>query len=257
MIASPCSTCVFFDKEKIKCEHFQFFISTPKSAYSPGFCRLWRSQKWSDNRNTTRDNLVQLSRNEAKLTYDLLIIHNSDDHLDTLENHLMYNLCPALSSTNKFQNICNRIIIADVTRKSDRKQIMNLFKQHKGKKNLDILVTGHEEENPSQTIKRLSRTIKEKYFVVIPSSYILSSRDNEMMVNEINNKDTRFIYWPFKMKLAQTEILQLQPVWGLYIAGSYDKLTQLSEVPKTFYENLKQEEITTGIQLCCPVDVAI
>ena len=99
--------------------------------------------------------------------------------------------------------------------------------------------------------------VKEKYFVIIPSSKILCGRDNEIMINEINNRDSRFIYWPFKTKLAQTEILPLQPIWGLYIKNSYDKLLEPRETPKTFYEILKEEELSTGISLCCPLDIII
>ena len=252
MIASPCGTCIFFDKDKIKCEHSQFFISTPKCAYSPGFCRYWRSHKWSEqNNNLSLPQLKEKAINESKLNYDLLVIHNNDDHIEALEN-LIYSLCPALSSSN----VCKRIIIADTTNKKDRTQIIGLFKKYKGPKKLDILVTG-EEEKTANTIKRVSRLIEANYFVVIPSNKILSGIDNSVMIDEINSKDTRFLFWPFKMKLAQTEILQLQPVWGLYIKPSYDQLTRLTETPKTFYERLKEEELSTGISLCYPLDVVI
>jgi len=251
MIASPCSNCCFFKDNK--CEHNQFYISTHKTNFSPGFCRLWRSQKWTENK---KDNLIQLSRKESELNYDLIIIHNNDDYLKTLESNLSYSYCPALSSTNKFNNPLRQIIIADTTNKKDRSQIINLFKNHKDLIKLDIL-TDDQEEKTANTIKRISNLINHKYFIVIPSSKIISGRDNEIMINEINNKDTRFIFWPFVNRLTQTIILPLQPFYGLYIKDSYDKLTQLTENPITFYENLKKEELSTGISLSYPIDVVI
>jgi len=253
MIGGNCGNCVFFDKDKIKCNHDQFFISTGKGSYAPGFCRLWRSQKWSKNK---KENLIQLSRKESELNYSLIIIHNNDDHLKILENNLSYSYCPALSSTNKFNNPLRQIIIADTTNKKDRSQIINLFKNHKDIVKLDILID-NQEEKTANTIKRISCLVNHKYFIVVPSSKIISGRDNEIMINEINNKDTRFIFWPFINRLAQTIILPLQPFYGLYIKDSYNKLTQLTENPATFYENLKKEELSTGISLSCPIDVTI
>lgn len=244
MIASPCNLCCFLKDGK--CQQDQFFISTPKSNFAPGFCRKWRPNKWTEGKSPSE--LIQLSIEESKLNYALVIIHNNDDNLETLEKNLFIN------STN---NICKRIIIADVTRKTNRSQIIDLFKNHKGPKNLDILVADHEEEKPIQTIKRISRTIKEKYFVVIPSSKILTNEDNYLMIEEINNKNTRFIFYPFINKLAQTIILSIVPFYGLYVTPSYKTLTQSTEIPKTFLEKLKEEELTTGICLSCPLGVII
>jgi len=218
---------------------------------------LWRSQKWNDvNKDLALPQLKEKSRKESELSYDLIIVHSSDDHFKVLENNLSYNSCPALSSTNKFNNPLKQIIIADTTNKKDRSEIIDLFKTYKGPKKLDVLVT-EEEEKPANTIKRISRLIKEKYFVVIPSSKVLSGQDNKTMINEINNRDTRFIYYPFMNKLAQTIILPLQPIFGLYLKPSYSQLTQLTEIPKTFYERLKEEELSTGISLSCPIDITI
>lgn len=248
MLCSLCDKCCHFKDGK--CLANQFYIATPKNNLAPGFCRIFRDKRWAESKNTTQENLIQLSRKESELNYDLIFVHNNDDHLETLSNSLM-----VLSSTNNFNNVCKRIIIADTTRKSDRKQIMSLFKSYKGPKKLDVLVDG-EEEKLQETIKRISRLLNQKYFVVIPSSRIISGRDNEIMINE-TNKDTRFIFWPFMNRLAQTTILPLHPVYGLYIKPVYDKLTRLTENPTTFYENLQQEEITTGIRLSHPLDIEI
>jgi hypothetical protein len=216
---------------------------------------LWRSQKWNDvNKDLALPQLKEKSRKESELNYDLIIIHNNDEHLKILESNLSYSYCPALSSTNKFNNPLRQIIIADTTNKKDRSQIIDLFKNHKDLIKLDILINN--EEKLQQTIKRISNLVIEKYFVVIPSNKILSGRDNELMINEID-KNTRFIYWPFMNKLGQTIILPLQPIFGLYIKNSYDKLTQLEEIPKTFYERLKEEEISTGISLSCCLDIVV
>lgn len=250
MLASPCSNCSFFKNNK--CEHNQFYISTPKVNFAPGFCRLYRNKKWAENK---KEDLIQLSRKESQLNYDLIIVHDNDDNLGSLENNLSYSYCPALSSTNKFNNPLKQIVIADTTNKKDRSQIIDLFKIHKDLVKLDILVDDREEKTVN-TIKRISRLLNQKYFVVIPSSRIISGRDNEIMINE-TNKDTRFIFWPFMNRLAQTTILPLHPVYGLYIKPVYDKLTRLTENPTTFYENLQQEEITTGIRLSHPLDIEI
>lgn len=253
MIASSCDRCCHFKNGK--CLANQFYISSPKCSFAPGFCRTYRSEKWAENKNISNESLVQLARKDSELNYDLVIIHNDDDNFKPLESSLLYSHCPVLSTTNKFNNPLKQIIIADTTNKKDRSQIIDLFKTHKDLVKLDILV-GDREEKTANTIKRISRLLNQKYFVVIPSSRIVSGRDNEIMINEIN-KDTRFIFWPFMNRLAQTIVLPLQPVYGLYIKDSYDKLTQLSENPVTFYENLKQEELSTGISLSCPIDIII
>jgi len=255
MIVSICDRCCHIENNK--CLADQFYISTPKNNLAPGFCRIYRSIPWAKNQKSSQDiSLIQLAKKESELSYDLVIIHSSDDHLETLKNNLSYNSCPALSSTNRFYNPLKHIIVADTTNKKDRSQVIELFQQHKDVVKLDVLVNG-EEEKPTNTINRIVKLVKEKYFVIIPSSKILCGRDNEIMINEINNRDSRFIYWPFKTKLAQTEILPLQPIWGLYIKNSYDKLLEPRETPKTFYEILKEEELSTGISLCCPLDIII
>jgi len=254
MIASVCDHCCHI--ENGKCLANQFYISTKKGSYAPGFCRFYRSMPWGENQKPSQDiSLIQLAKKESELSYDLIIIHNNNDHFKTLENNLLYNSCPALSSTNKFYNPLKQIIVADTTNKKDRSQVIKLFQQHKDVVKLDVLVSG-EEEKPAKTIYRTSKLVKEKYFIVIPSSVILSGRDNEIMINEIN-RDTRFIYWPFMNKLASTSILPLQTVFGLYITSSYKKLTEPREAPKTFYEILKEEEIGTGISLSYPLDIVV
>jgi len=245
MLASPCDRCVFFNKEKTKCAHHQFFISTPKSNFAPGFCRRWRSGKWAENKSSSE--LIQLSIQESRLTYDLVIIHSNDDNLGALKYSLHCNEHPG---------ICKRVIIADVTRKTDRSQVIDLFKNHKGIKNLDVLMADHEEEKPAQTIKRIFKTIKEKYFVVVPSSKILARWNINDMVDAID-RDTRFIFYPFMSQIAETIIIPSQPVYGLYIANAYETLTRPTEVFKTFFERLKEEELSTGISLSCPLNVIV
>jgi len=104
VLASPCSNCCFFKGGK--CEQNQFFISTPKFSYSPGFCKLWRPKKWEEQNNDL--SLVQLKQkavDECKLEYDLIIIYDSHD-LDRLECNLRYNLAHKLLG-------CKQVIICD------------------------------------------------------------------------------------------------------------------------------------------------
>lgn len=255
MIASDCNKCCHFKDNK--CLANQFFINTSKCAYAVGFCRYWRSQKWAKNKNATQEKLIQLAIQESKLEFDLVIIHSDDDNLQSLGRSLTYSSYPVspIDSYN-IPILCKRIIIADVTRKTNRSQIIDIFKNHKGLKNLDVLVPSHEEEKPEQTVKRISKTIKEKYFVVVPSNKILSGKDIITMTEEVNDKDTRFVFWPFMNRIAKTIVLPFPQVYGLYITDAYKTLTRPTEAFRTFTENLREEELS-GICLSCPVNVII
>lgn len=139
---------------------------------------------------------------------------------------------------------CKQIIIADVTKQeNDKGNIIDIFKNKKDYTvipvKLDILLD--KDETKDQSIRRISKLCKEKYFVVIPCEKQISSGQNYRMCIEINEKDTRFIRWFFYNDCG----------YGIYIKQAYDILT--SKYSNPFADILSNEETSTGIMLSCYV----
>lgn len=233
MIGSDCKSCPFL-KER-KCSLGLFSVDNGKTIISPGFCRMWRPQNWKEkNRDLDLTQLERKARSESAFKYDLIILFdNAKNTTEELKNTL------SISHLETKQ-----IIIADISKQeNNRTEIINIFRDREKYTSipvkLDILL--NKDENIDQSIRRISKLCKEKYFVIIPCGKLISSQDNYKMCIEINEKDTRFIRWFFYNDCG----------YGIYIKQVYGILTTKYSNP--FIDILSNEEISTGIMLSCYV----
>jgi hypothetical protein len=237
MIASPCDKCCFF-KDK-KCSHNQFFITNENCSFAPGFCQFYRSDKWSENKD--KNQLIQLVYDELDFRYDLIVMYmeNNTELLDIRINEIIENE----------KNRCNKIIICDVRKiktEQEKIDIVEWFKKRlKSDQTIPIMlhVTLNPEEKMSETIKNINNQITQKYFCVFP--YYASIKNN-IPLNISKDKNYRYVFWSFVRKVRSSFIIPYGSIYGIYIDDAYKKMTTNS---KTFYENVREEEISTGMLL--------
>lgn len=245
MLGSNCKNCCFLDKEKRVCTQQQFSVDNGDAIFAPGFCRRYRSDKWAENKNGDKDLTSHLIE-DSEFKYDLVLIYN-EQNLDALDSSVRFN------SLNSF---CENIIICDVnTNRStkERQDIIQWFSfVHKNNK-FCLDISAEKEDKVDNTIKRINRLIKNRYFVVSQYKKIFSTKENVFMSSQVSLTNcTRFIYWPFKNNINLTSICPYNQQYGLYIDDAYKKLTQGEN---NFLETLRKEEQTTGISLSCYIDV--
>lgn len=247
MLGSNCKDCTFFNKEKRTCDQQQFFIDNGEAVFAPGFCRAYRSNKWAESKSKDIDLTSRLIE-DSRFKYDLVLIYNKQD-LDALDNSLRFN------SLNSF---CDRIIICDINtdRSSEEKKYIIQWFNFVSRNNKFFLDISLEKEDAiGNTIKRVNRLIKSKYFMVSPYNKIFSIKENVFMSSQVAiTNSTRFVYWPFKNKIKLTSICPYNQNYGLYIDDVYKKL---SGGENKFLETLRKEEQETGISLSSYMDVTI
>lgn len=261
MIASPCSNCCFFKNGK--CEQNQFFISTPKANFAPGFCLTYRSKKWAEqNKDLSLVQLKEKAIEECKLEYDLIILYDLND-LNRLECNLRYNI------THKLPG-CRQVIICDIVSDEtteQKKEIVLWFNKirkiepfNKVSIKLDLLIDS--KETREQTIKRINHLIENKYFIVVRYDFSLY-KEHYFRDFKITSYKNRFVYWPFFCHVGYDQsnpantgsfIVPYSSVYGIYIDNAYKQLTRNE---KTFNENLREEEAFTGILLSCPINIIV
>ncbi len=231
MVGSPCLSCCFLKDRK--CFLNKFCVDNGKTIFAPGFCRLYRPQKWGEqNKDLDLIKLERKARSESAFKYDLIILFdNTKNTIEELKNSLCIDHLE-----------CKQIIIADITKQeNDKTEIINIFKDRQRYTvipiKLDILLDMS--ETIDQGIKRISKLCNEKYFVIILCGKQILSHENYNMCMEINEKDSRFIHWKFK---NYTNIL-----YGIYIKSAYDKLMNLYN--ESFENILIKEEESTNLLL--------
>lgn len=254
MLASPCDNCCFF-KDK-KCLQDQFFITNEKCSFAPGLCKMYRPQRWAEGKDQQK--LTQLMIEDSKFSYDLIVIYDKDN-INELNQKLNW-------TAQHEEGICKRIIVCDIIKnKTDeqKEKIVNWFKEKLKwgiKIQLLLNVVLDYDKKIERIIKDINDKIKENYFAVIPFNV---SINRYATLDVSSDRSSRYIYYPFVRHIAKRNdfphgtgsfIVPYGSVYGLYVNNVYKKLTTND---KTFYENLRDEEVLTGILLSKELDIGI
>jgi len=160
-----------------------------------------------------------------------------------------------------YNDYIGKIIIMDVTGFGKRLNtcLHYLNKYNSQNHKVPIIVDSsaqHETaEQMQETIRRVSKQIKSKFFLVIPCGTKIIHPHS--LIDLINDVRSRVIHWDFPRKIKFTKVISCIIDCGLYITVPYRSLIAKSEGKVTFTQQLKLEEEETGIRLsmlcseCC------
>jgi len=147
------------------------------------------------------------------------------------------------------KNRCNKIIICDVRKlktEQEKTDIIEWFRKRlKSDQKIPIIlhVVLNSEEKMSETIKNINNQITQKYFCVVP---YYASMKNNISLDISKDKNCRYVFWSFIRKIGSSFMIPYSSIYGIYINDAYKKMITNS---KTFHENLREEEVSTGILL--------
>lgn len=258
MLTTACDKCCFFSSDK-GCSLHNLCISDDNGVLTPGYCRQCRSHKWIQKQTIT--SLSELRRkieeenSLANSKMDVLIHFDESKHTIESLQETMENLLDAYS------DYIGKIIIMDVTGFGDRSNtcLAYLNKYNSQNNRIPLMIDSsaqHETvEQTQETIRRVSRQVKYKFFLVIPCGRMIIHPHS--LIDLVNDVRSRVIHWNFPRRIKSTRIIPYVIDYGLYITVPYRSLIAKSDGKLTFTQQLKLEEEETGIRLsmlcseCC------
>ncbi len=244
MITTGCEGCCFLkkDNQDKACVLNQMCASKDGQAFTPGYCRMCRSNAWAKKqKDLSVKTLYGQVMEERAIKMDLLVFF--DEAFNTLA-HLERTL-----NTDWHNNCVQKIIILDVTGFGNRQ---NLALQYLNSKKHTVPITvdsSVEHESVSQrgdSIKRLSNKVTAPFFFAIPAGTILNNFD--IFARMIQYVPSRVIHWSVPFTVGSTAIIPTEFNYGLFITAPYKSLMKYPEV-ESFTKQLKKEELETEMGL--------
>lgn len=244
MITTGCEKCCFLNRDDRGkgCVLGQITSIKDDQVYAPGYCRLCRSNKWSNKQNTKDlKELTKLVIEEQTLKFDLLIFFDeANNTLKDLERTL---------ASDWYVEYAKKIIIMDTTGFGKRKNLALEYlnsKKHSIPVTIDSSVAHESVTERAQTIRRVSKQVDSNFFMVIPSGKMI--RNLKMFATMIKYVPSRVIHWSFPFTIGRTAVVPLELEYGLFITAPYRILTQ-SHKAESFTDELRSEEKETEMGL--------
>lgn len=248
MICTSCENCCFLQKDdgSRKCVFGRSCHTNECSkVYTPGYCRLHRKRSWAVNQSSLDIKLLseQVLR-ESWLKFDIIVIFDEKEHaIEDLQATLNTN--GRGRGNQHYAQHTGKIIIADVTEHRSRKhvarQYMGTFSNRHAKTNpVDICVDeAIQAESVPRTIRRVSRLVGEKFFLVVRAGHELLGISK--LADNVQYLPNKCVMWVFP-KLVDGELLvDKYDVEGLHLAHPYRKLGR-QDGKVCFAEQLRDEE---------------
>jgi len=250
MITTGCEGCCFFAENNRGrgCAIQQFCMSTDERlVVAPGYCRKCRSRKWAKKQGTTDiHELEKAVDKENRLSFELIVVF--DEAQNTIDD-LVYTL-----GATWYHEHATRVIIADISGFGDRDNIALQYLRTRDHKVPTIVDSSVEHELLSdrpETIRRVVKQVRSKFFMVIPCGFSLCNID--WLATNVQAANNRVIRWSFPSVVGSTVLVPKNSCNGLYITEPYRTLSRKaitqsysdeSDEPRdrSFLEQLDKEE---------------
>lgn len=241
MIATDCEKCCFFrqDKKDKGCSAQQMCVIKNGKAFAPGYCRLYRNDKWMKKQKTIAlpDKILE----ENILKFDMLVFF--DENINSIKD-----LERTLNS-DWYIKYAQRIIIADTTGFGNRQNLALKYinsQKHSIPIVVDSSVINESIHQRGETIKRISKQVKSLFFMAIPAGTMFVNFDS--FAQMIQNIPMRVIHWSFPFLVGQTLIVPDKLNCGLFLTEPYLAIMKLPNI-ESFTDQLRKEEKETGLGL--------
>lgn len=243
MLITDCTNCCFMDNGR--CAAKQWQVEKDGIICAPGYCRHCRSQKWRNKQNTNEVEILidRLREDNRNCCLELIVAFDENSNTQEDLERTIYN--------QWYASYVKKITIADTTGFGKRKNIAVDFVKQK-KSDIPLLVNiSAEKEGPTEiegTIRRISSDVKQLHFLVVPAGGFVYDFAN--LIEHVGMATNRAIYWKLPVVFRGSEtVMSFSPsVFGLYLTKPYRRIIHSSK-DKTFSQQLKEEEASTGIEL--------
>jgi len=222
MLNTLCNNCIFLNKQQSCCQANQLCLFDGGKIYIPGYCRLFRTKKWTQRLNLVNNNLLlQIATKECDFFYDLIILFKPHNILNQLQKTIN-----SAKDDNYLRNIivvCNKI--------SDKSIIDTLMRFAKRTKKCYIIFTT--ESIPDHLLLyRAKNKIKSRYFVCLYADNVLSCYPTERNISLIrkqifahnNGINDLVMIWLFRQRIKNSLLISAKNMAGIYITDVYNKL---------------------------------
>lgn len=256
MITTGCEGCCFLhtDSNGKGCAIGQMCVVQKGKAFTPGYCRMCRSNDWAKKQDTTE--ISKLYKDvfvERELKFDMLVYFDeTTSKIEDLDRTLQ---------SDWYSKYAKKVIIMDVTGFGNRKNIALEYIQTRDHPVSTVVDSSAEHESVSQreaTIRRVSRQVASPFFLVISAGNIIDNFETFAM--SIKYVLSRVIHWSFPHRIGTTAIAQRKLSSGLFITAPYRSIMRpkADDLPLpndeqplvgSFTEKVATEEEETDIKL--------
>lgn len=221
MLNTRCNNCVFLDKQRHCCLANRFCLKQDKIIYSPGYCRMFREQKWAKNTKEIQK-LLNRAQKECEFYYDLVLLFNEYNTISDLHKTVVSSL--SFANTKNIIIVCNHI-----QDKSTYQKIINFCKRMQKDVNCMVKFSTEYLSN-EQLLQLVSTNIKSRYFLCMYSGKFLvtthSEQVHDKIRNYINHRSGNEMMWLIKERVAHSNLTFTHTVDGIYITDLYKKLSK-------------------------------
>lgn len=229
MIRTKCDNCCFLkqDQQGHGCVLGQLCYrdNDDNNIYTPGCCRLKRNAKWNEViRKNNLDPQKQVFQ-ECKLVFSMIVVFNDDIHNI---NDIKYTI----EHDQWYKKYCNKIIIASSKKSKNSKLLIDYVKE-KNNIIVDFTMDGAKDH---VIIKRISRNITTRYFMIIEAGKQIENLD--CFNNILSNGSSHALYWYFPEKYGNTIVSKVDPMYGLYLTRIFNLVVETSN--KNISEQIKE-----------------
>lgn len=247
MIKTNCETCCFCKKgsNMFTCLAERFCASDDNQISTPGCCRMHRTYTWlrQCGKDTSLLQLLEIASEDARLNASLIVFFDEKTcttiDLDLTIKSLWKNL------------FFTEIIIADITNPGKRTGVLIKYIDSANDENIKADFTMDDTYGkPALVLRRIGRRVRSKYFFVISAGFTILGADNALceLDEHLRICDSRCVYWYFpKIYGKKTELVESQPIDGLYLTRPFQYLIDKSDKP--FSKQLSELSEEQGLAL--------
>lgn len=243
MWATPCEHCIFHRSDTKKCTVGQHCITTDGRTEAPGFCRLFRTDKWAERHTDHKDDYGTLARQESAFRYAALVLFDE-------RRHSAEHLERTIAGLER-EHAYDRMIIADMTGVDESRGVGLTYlrsREWRGPAHVERLVERCTDNHAA--VQFAARLVKEPYFVVVGAGPAVEGL--AAFAAHLRDVDSRVVFWCFPVLRGRTQLVEPFSAGGVYITQAFRQLGGNRQDP--FFLKLRTIEEHLGILLTWTFD---
>jgi len=248
MWATPCERCIFHRSGTTKCQVGQYCVAhgdktEAAGTGAPGFCRLFRSDRWARKHVDQADDYEALARQEAEFRYAAVVLLDEQRHS---AEHLERTIT-GLEREPEY----DQVIVVDMTGLNGSNGVARVYQKGRAwhaPVHVERIV---ERVTDSHTaVQFAAKLIREPYFLVVEAGQTIEGLAE--FATHVRDVDSRVVYWCFPILRGRTQVAEPFHGGGVYITQAFRQLGGNRKNP--FFLKLRTIEEQLGILLTWTFD---
>ncbi len=243
MWATPCEHCIFHRSDAGECGVGQHCVTDQDKTEAPGFCRLFRTDKWANQHLDYAGDYEALARQEAEFRYAAVVLFDERRHS---AEHLERTIT-GLEREPRY----GQIIIVDMTGLKGSNGVVRVYQKGRAWHAPVHLERIAERVTDSHiAVQFAAKLIQQPYFLVVEAGQTIEGLAE--FATHVRDVDSRVVYWCFPILRGRTQVTEPFNGGGVYITQAFRQLGGNRKNP--FFLKLRTIEEQLGILLTWTFD---